>query len=96
MAQLFSIKQYVDCICLFNTAGEMIPKSIVWTDGREFEITHILDVRRKASLKAGGAGIRYKVVICGEQRELYFEDFNFNSLVGGKWFVESKPKESQR
>lgn len=43
----------------FDVCGKIIPLSIVWPDGRSFEIDQILDVRRAASLKAGGIGTRY-------------------------------------
>ena len=52
-------------------------------DGTTFEIDRILDQRRAASLKAGGAGIRYTCVINGHQSYLFYEE-NF------KWFVEAK------
>ena len=38
-------------------------------DGHVYEIQKVTDVRRAASLKAGGAGIRYTCIVDG--KELY-------------------------
>ncbi len=88
MEQDILAKQYVDCMCLFTSDGQMIPKSIIWNDGRTFDITNVLDIRRSVSLKAGGAGIRYTVIIYGKKKQLFFEDLKFGSCVGGMWFIE--------
>ena len=50
-------KIFVDVEVTFDKDGYMHPRSITWTDGAVYEITRILDVRRSASLKAGGQGI---------------------------------------
>lgn len=63
-----------------NTDGSIIPLSIVWSDGRVFEIDKILDVRRAASIKAGGVGIRYICKISGKEVHIFDEE--------GKWFME--------
>ena len=55
--------------------------NIVWEDGRVFEIDRILDVRRAASLKAGGTGMRYICRIYGKTVKL-FNDENH-------WFMEA-------
>lgn len=47
----------------------LTPKSFVWEDGSVYEIQRIKDVRRAASLKAGGVGQRYTCVVDG--REVY-------------------------
>lgn len=41
-----------------------------------------MDVRRAASLKAGGTGLRYRCLIGGRERYLFFED--------PRWFVEQR------
>ena len=48
------IKTYVSVEVLFDEAGQMMPRSVQWEDGRIFDIDRILDVRPAASLKAGG------------------------------------------
>ena len=58
------------------------PLEIQWEDGAKFEIDRILDIRRAASLKAGGAGIRYICRIRGRVKYLWLEE--------SRWFVEAK------
>ncbi len=41
----------------FDIDGSIRPTSIVWEDGRVFAVDRILDIRRAASLKAGGMGM---------------------------------------
>ena len=60
--------------------GRAVPTSIVWNDGRVFDIDKVLDIRKAASLKAGGIGIRYTCLICGKTVLL----FNDNDT----WFIE--------
>ena len=51
------MKIYVAVELTCDEAGVMHPQRILWEDGRKFEISSISDVRRAASLKAGGSGI---------------------------------------
>ena len=75
-------KVFVEVTAKLDTEGRIIPLSLLWEDGTVYEINRVLDVRRAASLKAGGMGIRYTVSIGGRQSYLYFEE--------PKWFVEAK------
>ena len=61
-----SCKKYVEVTAKFDVDG---------TD-------RILDIRRAASLKAGGAGIRYTCRIRGRVKYLWLEE--------SRWFVEAK------
>lgn len=61
----------------------MLPKKMVWTDGHVYEIQKVTDVRRAASLKAGGVGQRYTCIIDGKESHLFYDDNNL-------WFVERK------
>lgn len=47
--------------------GRALPKTIIWDDGRKFDIDRILDIRRAASTKYGGVGIRYICRVCGRE-----------------------------
>ncbi len=76
------MKMYVSVEVVFDAAGAMHPKAVIWEDGRRFEITSISDVRRAASLKAGGNGIRYTCRIGRTDSYLFYE--------GPQWFVDSK------
>ena len=75
-------KVFVEVTAKFDTEGRLTPVSLTWEDGRVYEIDRILDVRRAASLKAGGMGIRYTVLISGKQSHLFYET--------PKWIVEGK------
>ena len=73
-------KKYIDVNAVFHADGRLIPVSIIWEDGRKFEIDRILDIRKAASTKAGGIGTRYLCMIWGKQVALYFEE--------PRWFIE--------
>ena len=60
-------KIYVDVNATFTKDGMLLPKSFVWEDGVEYEISKVKDIRRAASLKAGGAGMRYTCVVDGKE-----------------------------
>lgn len=75
-------KVYVEVVARFDTQGNLTPLSITWEDGRTFEIDRVLDVRRAASTKAGGVGLRFCCRILGKEKRLYYED--------PRWYVEGK------
>lgn len=76
-------KVYVDVTAKFSKEGELQPLTVIWTNGHVYEIQRVIDVRRAASLKAGGVGLRYTCIIDGKQMYLFYEDNNM-------WFVEGK------
>lgn len=75
------IKIYVDVLIKFSKDGQLLPKSITLQDDRKFEIDIVKDIRHAASLKIGGAGIRYTCQISGQEKYLYYEGNNM-------WFIE--------
>jgi hypothetical protein len=75
-------KIFVEVIAKFTKDGGKIPLTVVWEDGRRFDIDRVTDIRRAASLKAGGQGIRYRCRIKGKETYLWLED--------DTWFVEGK------
>lgn len=77
------MKTYVKVTVLYDEDGNVTPLSIQWEDGRDYEIDRILDIRKAASTKAGGIGIRYTIKIGRTVTYLFFDCFN-------KWFVEKK------
>ncbi|HOU11197.1 MAG TPA: hypothetical protein PL044_09820 [Clostridiales bacterium] len=77
-----SSKVFVDVLVRQDKYGRTTPLSITWKDGRTYEIDRIQQVCKAASLKAGGAGIRYTCLIRQKQTYLFNDD--------GKWFVEAK------
>ena len=48
------IRQYVTVRVDFNDEGIMLPRSILWSDGREYPIDRVKDIRSAPALKAGG------------------------------------------
>ena len=75
------MKQYVAVVARYDENGRIEPRQIQWNDGRVFEIDRVIDRKRRASMKAGGSGIRYTVRILGKERYLYLEE--------NRWFVET-------
>jgi hypothetical protein len=75
-------KVFVEVIAKFTKDGGKVPLKIKWQDGRTFDIDKVTDVRRAASLKAGGQGMRYRCRINGKETYLWLEE--------DKWFVNSR------
>ena len=71
----------LDIIVEQKKDGRAMPKTIVWDDGRKFNIDKILDIRRAAATKCGGVGIRYICRIRNKEIRLFDEE--------GKWFMET-------
>ena len=65
---------YVRVVAEHDEEGGVRPLSITWEDGRTFEVDRLLDVRRAASTKAGGQGIRYTCRILGKETYLFEDD----------------------
>ena len=76
-------KVYVSVTAVFTTEGKLVPKSFVWKNGHVYDIQKVTDVRRAASLRAGGAGLRYTCIVDGRESHLFYEENNL-------WFVEER------
>ena len=84
-------KVYVEVTTVTSPEGLMLPRSLVWEDGRTFVIDRVTDIRQAAAMKCGGQGDRYTVWINGQQSYLFFE--RSSKLTGnniGRWFVERR------
>ncbi len=84
-------KVYVQVRVSFHEDGRMLPFSILWEDGRRFQIDRVSDIKQAASMRCGGQGDRYTIWVGGKQSYLYFE--RSTTLTGnklGRWFVERK------
>ena len=66
-----SSKVYVNVMAEFTKDGRLLPRSFIWKDGQIYEIQRVTDVRRAASLKAGGVGIRYTCIVIKCQDRMY-------------------------
>lgn len=75
-------RAYVKVVVEYSPEGQVRPLMVEWEDGRKFEVDRLLDVRRAASTKAGGSGMRYRVRIMGNETYLFEDE--------GRWFVEAK------
>ena len=75
-------KIYVAVTVKIDENGDIRPLAIIWEDGAVYEIDRVRYKINAASLKGGGRGVRYTVVIEGKERYLFDED--------GRWFVERK------
>ena len=62
--------------------GKIRPRLIRWEDGMVYEVDRVKDVRRAASTKVGGCGIRYTIMVNGKETYLFQED--------DRWFVEAR------
>ena len=76
------MKQYISVTAKFDSDGNILPVCINWDDGRKFVIDRITDIRYAASLKAGGAGIRYTCRIKRNEKYLFLED--------NRWFINNE------
>ena len=75
-------KVYVAVTVEYTREGLIRPFSFVWENGSRYIIDKIIDIRRAASLKAGGAGLRYTCIVQGKQTFLFLEE--------DRWFMERK------
>ena len=64
-----------------NAQFDLRPTSIVWEDGRVFEIDRILDAHMAPAMTAGGLGMRYICRIRGRTVKLFNDE--------GRWFMET-------
>ena len=76
------VKRYVAVEALFTEEGRIMPEAIIWDDGRRFTIDEVRDVRRAASLKTGGDGMRYTIRVGTNITYLFYEE--------PRWFVEER------
>ena len=74
------MRKNITVIAKMNSEGVVSPLKIIWDDGKVFEIDKILDIRKKASTKGGGKGLRYTIQIANHERYIWLDDYF--------WFVE--------
>lgn len=74
------MKTYVEVVALHTFNGNIQPLFIITKNKEKYPIDRILEERKAASLKHGGAGIRYTCRIQGQLRYL----FHSNTT----WFIE--------
>ena len=79
-------KLYVPVLLYVSADGKITPKQIkAGYEGEWVRIDKVTDSRRRASLRAGGVGMRYTCVVNheGVVKNIYLFD------ECGKWFIET-------
>lgn len=74
------VRHYVEVVALCRTDGHIIPITIIWDDGRRFDVDVVEDARRARCDRTHGFAVRYAVLIKGHRRCLYHDEQG--------WFVE--------
>ena len=77
--QLTEPAPYVRVLALYNEEGDIRPVKMEWEE-RWLDVDRVLDIRPAASLRSGGAGLRYTCSIAGVPTYLFLEET--------KWFFE--------
>ena len=75
-------KVYVDVVARIDSDGTVTPLTVIWKNGKKFEIDRVYGSRRAYATKVGGTGIRYEISVSGKRTYLFEDE--------GKWFVEAK------
>ena len=75
-------KVYVEVQLTVSPEGDVRPNTIKFEDGTVYVIDRLKHRCRAHATKVGGTGIRYTVVIRGQETYLFEDD--------GKWFVEAR------
>lgn len=78
-------KVYVEVQLTVSPEGDIRPNTIKFEDGTVYEIDRLRHRCRAHATKVGGTGIRYTVVIRGQETYLFEDE--------GKWFVEARGNE---
>ena len=74
------MRKDVSVIATMQSNGIVIPHTIIWENGKKYSIDKVLDIRKKASTKGGGMGLRYTCRLNNQERFLWLD--------GYIWFVE--------
>ncbi len=74
------MKKYIDVVCEMKSTGKVVPLCIIWENGHKYAIDKVKEIKRAASLKVGGVGLRYEVFISGNLRYLFLDEY--------RWYIE--------
>ena len=74
------MRKNINVIVKMDEFGNITPLTILWSNTLTLQIDKIIDIRKKASLKGGGIGVRYTCRIKGHERFLWLDEYT--------WFVE--------
>lgn len=73
------VRGYVTMNVQVSPEGFITPTSMIWEDGTEYGIEYVKRVKPVETISRGEEGLRYTVLINGEERHFY--------TVGGRWFT---------
>ena len=65
-------RKYVNVMAEFTRDGKILPREVIWDDGRIFCIDKILSAKKAAAMKTGGVGICYDCLIKGYEKHLFY------------------------
>lgn len=74
------MRKDVSVIASMQPNGVVIPQILIWENGKKYAIDKVLDIRKKASTKGGGMGLRYTCRFGNHERYLWLD--------GYVWFIE--------
>ena len=74
------MRKNVTMIAKMDEFGMVTPQTLIWSDGSKYQIDKVVDIRKKASLKGGGMGLRYTCIIKKQEKYIWLDEYT--------WFVE--------
>ncbi len=75
-------KQYVEVLATHYIDGAVRPRTIIFADGRTFDIEDVKSSVRAKTGRAGEIALRYTITVQGTETYLYCDS--------GRYFVEMK------
>ncbi len=75
------MRKNVTVIAKMQENGVVIPLCIIWQDNKKYDIDRVLEIKKQASTKGGGLGLKYICKIKGIEKNLWLD--------GYVWFVET-------
>lgn len=76
------MRKYVRMIAVFSSDGQITPRAILLENGDVVEIRQVCEIRRAASMGAGGFGMRYTCISNSREIHVFFEN--------NRWFIDSE------
>ena len=74
------MRKNITVIAKMNSNANVTPLKIIWEDGKTFDIDKVLDIRKAASTRGGGKGLRYLIRIKNHERYIWLDEYY--------WFIE--------
>lgn len=74
------MRKNITVVAKMHSDGRVIPLEVIWSETQTFEIDKVIDIRKCASTKGGGMGIRYTCKIKGIEKYLFLDEYI--------WFIE--------